>query len=196
MLRTTVTSSTYAYALFDSAETHSFISASFVDRHKMMPEMMDAALSMGTLVRGMLVIDHVCTSCVVEIEGKKWEVDFVVLDMEDFDVILRLDRLAANHVHLDHHGKVVRFYTPRQPDISLMGSSMHSLPHAISALKASQLLRKGCQGYLASVVDSGKESLDFMLLMCLLLSCRFYVHFPKSQGSLDQGDLDLAMEYQ
>ena len=36
---------------------------------------------------------------------------------------------------------------------------MHALPRVISALRAKRLLRKGCQRYLAHVVDTRKEVL-------------------------------------
>ena len=36
---------------------------------------------------------------------------------------------------------------------------MHALPRVIFALRAQRLLRKGCQGYLAHVVDTRKEVL-------------------------------------
>ena len=36
---------------------------------------------------------------------------------------------------------------------------MHALPRVILALRAKHLVRKGCQGYLAHVVDTRKEVL-------------------------------------
>ena len=44
---------------------------------------------------------------------------------------------------------------------------MHVLLRVISALRAKRLLRKGCQGYLANVVDTRKEvlKLDDILVM-------------------------------
>ena len=44
---------------------------------------------------------------------------------------------------------------------------MHALPRVISALRAKHLLLKGCQGYLAHVVDTRKEvlKLDDILIV-------------------------------
>ena len=46
-----------------------------------------------------------------------------------------------------------------EPEFRFKGSRMHALPRVISSLRAKRLLRKGCQGYLAHVVDTRKEIL-------------------------------------
>ena len=51
------------------------------------------------------------------------------------------------------------FRPPREPEFRFKGSRMHALPRVISALGAKRLLRKGCQGYLAHVLDTRKEVL-------------------------------------
>ncbi|XP_075673792.1 uncharacterized protein LOC142643135 [Castanea sativa] len=47
----------------------------------------------------------------------------------------------------------------RRTRISVKGSRMHALPKVILALRAKHLLWKGCQGYLAHVVDTRKDVL-------------------------------------
>ena len=53
---------------------------------------------------------------------------------------------------------------------------MHVLLRVISALRAKRLLRKGCQGYLANVVDTRKEVLK---LDDILVVREFSDVFPK-----------------
>ena len=51
------------------------------------------------------------------------------------------------------------FWPPGEPEFWFKGSWMHALPRVILALRAKCLLRKGCQRYLAHVVDTRKEVL-------------------------------------
>ena len=46
-----------------------------------------------------------------------------------------------------------------EPEFQFKGSRMHVLPRVLLALRAKRLLWKGCQGYLAHVVDTRKEVL-------------------------------------
>ncbi|RVW79425.1 hypothetical protein CK203_056099 [Vitis vinifera] len=49
-------------------------------------------------------------------------VDLVLLDLQDFDVILGMDWLASYHASVDCFGKRVTFSIPGQPDFSFEGS--------------------------------------------------------------------------
>ena len=67
--------------------------------------------------------------------------------------------MAAYHASVDCFRKEVVFWPLREPEFRFKGSRMHALPRVISALRAKRLLRKGCQRYLAHVVDTRKEVL-------------------------------------
>ncbi|KAL0540096.1 hypothetical protein IC582_024325 [Cucumis melo] len=73
--------------------------------------------------------------------------------MQDFDVILGMDWLSANHASIDCFGKEVVFNPPSGPKFKFRGAGMVCVPKVISAMKASKLLSQGTWGILASVVD-------------------------------------------
>ena len=87
----------------------------------------------------------------------KGAVDFGGLEMNDYDVILEMDWLSTHHAIIDCQKKVVRFQRPGAEKFKFKGSARGSSIPLISALKANELLRNGCHGYLASVVDTTKE---------------------------------------
>ena len=62
----------------------------------------------------------------------------------------------AYHANVDCFGKEVAFWPLREPEFHFKGSRIHALPRVILALCAKCLLQKGCQGYLAHVVDTRK----------------------------------------
>ncbi|RVW37560.1 hypothetical protein CK203_073903 [Vitis vinifera] len=66
-------------------------------------------------------------------------------------------RAASYHASIDCFGKRVTFSIPGQPDFSFEGKHVDKPLRMISALRASSLLRKGCQGFLAYVVNEEND---------------------------------------
>ncbi|KAL4023218.1 hypothetical protein IC575_016969 [Cucumis melo] len=93
-------------------------------------------------------------ACQIEIAGHVIEVMLLVLDMLDFDVILGMDWLAANHASIDCSRKEVAFHPPSMASFKFKGEGSRSLPQVISVIRASKLLSQGTWGILASVVDT------------------------------------------
>uniref|UniRef100_A0A2N9FE66 Reverse transcriptase n=1 Tax=Fagus sylvatica TaxID=28930 RepID=A0A2N9FE66_FAGSY len=81
-------------------------------------------------------------------------VDSILLDIQDFDVILGMDWLSTYRV--DCYSKCVTFHIPNQFEIHFEGIREASLS-LISAMRAYRLLRKGCHSYLAYVSNSKSE---------------------------------------
>ncbi|XP_038975808.1 uncharacterized protein LOC120106826 [Phoenix dactylifera] len=132
----------YAYVLFDPGATHSFISSNFVKTHDILCESMTTKFYVETPVG-----------------DRELPVDLIVLDMRDFDVILGMNWLATYHASVDCHDKRVNFQIPGKPTFSFCGNQGTAFPHIISALQAGRMLRKGCTGYLASVIDIQQDEL-------------------------------------
>ncbi|KAL0541130.1 hypothetical protein IC582_021167 [Cucumis melo] len=93
-------------------------------------------------------------TCQIEIAGHVIEVTLLVLDMLDFDVILGMDWLAANHASIDCSRKEVTFNPPSRASFKFKGEVSRSFPQVISAIRASKLLSQGTWGILVSVVDT------------------------------------------
>ncbi|TYK14194.1 ty3-gypsy retrotransposon protein [Cucumis melo var. makuwa] len=120
----------YALVLFDSGSSHSFISSAFV---------LHARLEVK--------------ACQIEIAGHVIEVTLLGLDMLDFDVILGMDWLAANHASIDCSRKEVAFNPPSLTSFKFKGERSRSLPKS-QVMRASKLLSQGTWSILASVVDT------------------------------------------
>nr|GFC09281.1 putative reverse transcriptase domain, aspartic peptidase domain protein [Tanacetum cinerariifolium]GFC09705.1 putative reverse transcriptase domain, aspartic peptidase domain protein [Tanacetum cinerariifolium] len=76
----------------------------------------------------------------------------------DFDVILGMDWLASHRATTDCYARTVIFDNVRQPEFVYHGSSLLKSVKLISAMKARTLISYGCQGFLASVMDTSLES--------------------------------------
>ncbi|KAL0534251.1 hypothetical protein IC582_028540 [Cucumis melo] len=144
----------YALVLFDSGSSHSFISSTFVLHARLEVEPLHHVLSVSTPSGECMSSKEKVKTCQIEIAGHVIEVTLLVLDMLDFDVILGMDWLAANHASIDCSRKEVTFNPPSRPSFKFKGEGSRSLPQVISAIRASKLLSQSTWGILASVVDT------------------------------------------
>ncbi|KAL0546152.1 hypothetical protein IC582_016058 [Cucumis melo] len=144
----------YALVLFDSGSSHSFISSAFVLHARLELEPLHHVLSVSTPFGECMLSKEKVKACQIEIAGHVIEVTLLVLDMLDFDVILGMDWLAANHASIDCFCKEVAFNPPSMASFKFKGEGSRSMPHVISAIRASKLLSQGTWGILASVVDT------------------------------------------
>ncbi|KAL0537620.1 hypothetical protein IC582_026603 [Cucumis melo] len=144
----------YALVLFDSGSSHSFISSAFVLHARVEVEPLHHVLSVSTPSGECMLSKEKMKACQIEIAGHVIEVTLLVLDMLDFDVILGMDWLAANHASIDCSRKEVTFNPPSMASFKFKGGGSRSLPQVISAIRANKLLSQGTWGILASVVDT------------------------------------------
>ncbi|WJZ82022.1 hypothetical protein VitviT2T_001820 [Vitis vinifera] len=114
---------------------------------------MNFDLFVATPLGDFVVVNKILRDCCVMIGYREMTVDLVLLELQDFDVILGMDWLASYHAFVDCFGKRVTFRIPGQPDFSFEGKHVDKPLRMVSALRASSLLKKGCQGFLAYVVN-------------------------------------------
>ncbi|KAA0063987.1 gag protease polyprotein [Cucumis melo var. makuwa] len=144
----------YALVFFYSGSSHSFISSAFVLHARLEVEPLHHVLSVSTPSGECMLSKEKVKACQIEIAGHVVEVTLLVLDMLDFDVILGMDWLAANHASIYCSRKEVTFNPPSMASFKFKGGGSKSLPQVISAIRASKLLSQGTWGILASVVDT------------------------------------------
>ncbi|KAA0035151.1 ty3-gypsy retrotransposon protein [Cucumis melo var. makuwa] len=131
----------YAFVLFDCESSHSFISSVFVQHVGLEVEPLGSVLSVSTPSGEVLLSKEKIKACRVEIANHVLDVTLLVLDMQDFDVILGMDWLSANDASIECFGIVC-------------------IPKVISAMKASKLLSQGTWGILATVVDTRESEVS------------------------------------
>ena len=152
--------SAHARVLFDLGSMHSFVSCAFAKNHDKIPELLDFELSVSTHVGDILMTNLVLKSCIICIEGRELLADLVLLDMHDFDVILGMDWLASYDASVHCFEKEVVFRPLSELEFLFKVSCLPFMPCVISCIQENYLLRKGCQGFLASVVDLQNKELE------------------------------------
>ncbi|KAA0047905.1 retrotransposon protein, putative, Ty3-gypsy subclass [Cucumis melo var. makuwa] len=122
----------YALVLFDSGSSHSFISSAFVLHARLELEPLHHVLSVSTPSRENMLLKEKVKACQIEIAGHVIEVTLLVLDMLDFDVILGMDWLAANHASIDCSRKEVAFNPPLMASFKFKGEGSSEVDMSLS----------------------------------------------------------------
>ena len=80
----------------------------------------------------------------------------IELSFTEFDVILGMDWLSRYQVMVDCRMKRVTLRTLNEDEVTFIGERSNHLSNVISAATARKLVRKGCEAYLAYVIDTVK----------------------------------------
>ena len=139
--------------LIDPSSAHSFVSPSFACHLGKELELLDFLMMVDIPDGDSLVTDLVYRSCDVQVADRELLVYLILLDIQDFDVILGMDWLSTYHSSVDCYSKRVTFHIPNQFEFHFEGIREASLP-LISTMQAYCLLKKGCHAYLAYVSNS------------------------------------------
>ncbi|GJS94069.1 putative reverse transcriptase domain-containing protein [Tanacetum coccineum] len=112
----------------------------------------------STPMKNHMLIDHEYVNCPLRFDDRVRPANLLPIHMFDFDVILGMDWLASHRATIDCYARTVIFGNVRQPEFVYHGSSPLKSVKLISAMKARTLISHGCQGFLASVMDTSLES--------------------------------------
>ena len=146
-----------AYALVDPGVTHSFISVPFTERHQIESQPIDGRMVVSVPNGDTMISGRIVPGSRLVIQNKDFPADLIVLGIHDFDIILGMDWLSKHRATLDCYKKEVRLVRPEEPGVIFRGIRRETAPSLINAMTASKMLRKGCQGYLAFIVDRRQE---------------------------------------
>jgi len=145
------------HVLFDSGATNSFVSSDVADK-----------LGHGYERREVNVVVHTAgnqpplqtqillVGVPVVIQDTILPANLLVMPMERFEVILRMDWLSGYHAHLDCGQSRVVFELRNRPQLTYCGIKPSKIASFVSALKVESLLRKG-EVYLVTLTAIGGE---------------------------------------
>ena len=106
----------------------------------------------------------ICRGCELEISGTLLTMDLRIMDMSEFEVILRMDWLTAYRVVIDCEHRRVTAYTQDGTRVVFQGGKHYILPHTVYESKCQGQLA----GWLASITleDEERPDLDLPRVVC------------------------------
>ena len=148
----------WARILFDYGASHSFIAASCVKELGLEVETLEKSLHVGSPLGTRVRVDMICRGCELEILRILLSVDLQVMNMSEFDVILRMDWLTTHHVVIDCDRRRVIAYTQDGIHVMFQGDKHDALPQAVYNSRWHEQLT----GWLASVTlkDEVRQDLN------------------------------------
>ena len=146
-----------AYVLIAPGATHSFIFEKFIPQVNIEIQPIDCSMVVSLLTGDSLITDTIYMDCRVIIEGHEFRANLVLLDIQDFDVILGMDWLSRHHTTIDCFRKEVKLCRPAEPEITFCGVSKILSSSMMFVMIARKMLRKSYPGYLAYVVELGDD---------------------------------------
>ena len=117
-----------------------------------------------TLLGKQILRNSIFKGCEILVKCVVLKANLIPLKMYDFNIILGMDWLFTQCASVDYFTKKVIFLKAGHSELEFEGDSKVLPMYVISNLKAKRLLHKGCEAYLAHVVD--KSSLKVTLDVC------------------------------
>ena len=154
----------WAGVLFDFGASHSFIATSVVIELGLEVEALEKPLYMSSPLGIRARIGMICRLCELEISGILLTVDLRVMDMSEFDVILRMDWLTAYRVVIDCERMRVIAYTQDGTRVTFQGDKHDIFPQKVYESRCHGQLA----GWLASLTleDEVRPDLNLPRVIC------------------------------
>ncbi|KAL5541378.1 hypothetical protein UlMin_042469 [Ulmus minor] len=140
--------------LFDSGATHSFVSTVHASQMNRMKEVFARTFRTSLPSGDVLVSTQWLRAIPVLVANRELYVDLIILSMYDYDVILGMDFLSKYNATIECRHKRVVFRPNENDEFSYTGEGRQSQKMIISSMRARRMLSSGCQGFLATVVDT------------------------------------------
>ena len=126
------------------------------------------------------------------IHDREFSVDLIALPFHEFDLILGMDWLSKHRVIVDCDKKTVLLKCSNLSEVTIHGIRSDSISKVISAMEARHFLRKGCEAFLALILDSKREQVNLENIPVIR---EFPDVFPEElPGVPPEREVDLSIE--
>ncbi|KAL5744255.1 hypothetical protein ACOSQ2_027371 [Xanthoceras sorbifolium] len=167
--------------LIDPGSTHSYICDAMIRDRYLKTEYTEFDVIVSSPLGHSVIVNRVSRDYPIRIQEYEFPGDLMELPFHDFDLILGMDWLSRHRVIIDCSLKRVTLRTSNGAEVLMVGDRRDYLSNVISTITALKLIRKGCEAYLAHVVDSRK--VDFSL-QNIPTVCDFPDVFPEELPDL------------
>ena len=100
-------------------------------------------------------------NCPLLVHDREFLIDLIVLPFHEFYLILEMDWLSKHQAIVNCDKKIVLIKCSDLSEVTIQGIRSELIPKVISAMEAQRFLRKGCEAFLALILDSKREQVNF-----------------------------------
>ena len=147
---------TTVHALIDPRSTHSYICTNIPNLGKLPRSETEYDILVTNPLDYSVIVNIVYRDCNIKIREYEFLGDLIELSFREFDVILGMDWLSRHQAIVDCRMKRVTLRTLNEDEVTFIVERSNHLSNVISASTARTMVRKGCEAYLAYVIDTVK----------------------------------------
>ena len=147
---------TIVHALIDPGSTHSYVCTDIPNLGNLPRSETEYNILVTNPLGHSVIVNKVYRDCPIKIREYEFLGDLIELSLREFDVILGMDWLSRHRAIVDCRMKRVTLRTPNDDEVIFIGDRSNHLSNVISAIVARKMVRKGCEAYLAYVIDTVK----------------------------------------
>ena len=151
---------TEMHALIDLGSTHSYVCMEHV--FEKVPAMEKLAYDMHVIssLGHNVSVNIIYRICPIVIQTKEFLTDLITLLFREFDLILGMDWLSKHRAIVDCGQKTVVLRCSDQNEVIVQGIGSSVMSNVISTMQARRIMRKGCETFLAVILDSKRGQVD------------------------------------
>ena len=148
------------HALIDLGSTHSYICIEHV--FDKIPTVAQLAYDMHvTSPLGHSVsVNSVYRNCPIIIQVREFLADLINLPFREFDLIMEMDWLSKHRAIVDCGQKTIVLRCFDKSEVIVQSIRSGAMSNVISSMQARRLMRKGCETFLALILDSKRGQVD------------------------------------
>ena len=147
---------TIVHALIDPGSTHSYVCTNIPNLENLLRSETGYDILVMNPLGHSILVNKVYRDCPIIIRECEFLGNLIELSFREFDVILGMDWLSQHRPIVDCRLKRVTLRTPNDDEVIFIGERSNHLSNVISAADARKMVRKGCEAYLAYVIDAVK----------------------------------------
>ena len=155
------------HALINPRSTHSYVCIEHVFDKMIETEQLSYDMHVTSPLGHNVNVYRVYNNCTIIIHDRKFSADLIALPFREFDLILGMNWLSKHQAIIDCDKKTIVLKCSDQSEVIVHGVRYGLMSNVISAMQARRLLRKGCEAFLALVVDfkGGQIELEHILVV-------------------------------
>ena len=139
-----------------------------------------------------VIVNRVYRDCPIRIREYEFLRDLIELSFREFNVILGMDWLSRHRVVVDCRMKRMTLRTLSGEEVTFISERSNHLSNVISAAIDRTMVRKGCDAYLAYVIDTKKVE---PCLLDIPTICDYLNVFPEELPGLPpQREIEFAID--
>ena len=142
------------HALIDPGSTHSYVCTEHLFDKIPSVEQLAYDMHVTSPLGHTVKVNQVYKNYPLVIHDREFSVDLIALPFHKFDLILEMDWLSKHRAIVDCDKKTVVLKCSNLSEVIVHGIQSGPTSNVISTMQARRFLKKGCEAFLALVLDS------------------------------------------